>query len=62
MEAEKANEKWRVRDAKLAQDQQRRLQRNRFQEAERKVAAAQMAANATMLAKVNRLREPKSIL
>ena len=62
MEAKKANEKWRVRDAKLAQDQQRRMQRRRFLEAERKVAAAQMAANAKMLAKVEGLREPKSIL
>ena len=59
---EKANEKWRVRDAKLALDQQRRLQRRRFLEAERKAAANQMAENAKILTKVNALRNPVSIL
>ena len=62
LETEKANEKWRVRDAKLALDQQRRLQRRRFLEAERKAAARQMAEKAKILAKVNSLRNPASIL
>ncbi len=50
----KANEKWRLRDAKLAVDQQRRLQRQRFLEIERASAASKISNS-----KIRKKSKPK---